>query len=288
IRFGLQEYGIRGWETDRGLIYVRYGEPLRKATFSPTSTASTDFDAAGRITTVWSYGMRGPVFVFRQNPGYRRATFAGDFRFYTEDYRSIQPTSLSAPSLPERYDLPVQVVRFRGPGGAMDLEVHSLVPLDRLGEKATGLQRETRTDRVAFRGDSADLARLESWRLTLPGTRQYLVGVEAREPLTWHAAIGRVTVDGKEFPAGTLSVSDMLLAHDVEPLTVDAAARSDFRIAPNPAMRYRPDEPVALYFEIYNLLPDSDQFASYEVELVVTVEEIERQGPAIAQIIGEL
>src|SRR5690606_28448354 len=46
IRFGLQEYGIRGWETDRGLIYVRYGEPLRKATFSPTSTASTDFDAA--------------------------------------------------------------------------------------------------------------------------------------------------------------------------------------------------------------------------------------------------
>src|SRR5690606_7824044 len=246
------------------------------------------------------------VFVFRQNPGYRRATFAGDFRFYTEDYRSIQPTSLSAPSLPERYDLPVQVVRFRGPGGAMDLEVHSLVPLDRLGEKAavadgvvelglfvqddaaTELQRETRTDRVAFRGDSADLARLESWRLTLPGTRQYLVGVEAREPLTWHAAIGRVTVDGKEFPAGTLSVSDMLLAHDVEPLTVDAAARSDFRIAPNPAMRYRPDEPVALYFEIYNLLPDSDQFASYEVELVVTVEEIERQGPAIAQIIGEL
>lgn len=306
MRFGLSEYGIRGWETDRGLIYVRYGEPLRKATFSPTSTASTDFDAAGRITTVWSYGVRGPVFVFRQNPGYRRATFAGDFRFYAEDYRSIQPTSLSAPSLPERYDLPVQVARFRGAGGAMDVEVHSLVPLDRLGEKAgvadgevelglfvqddaaAELQRETRTEHVAFRGDSAALARLESWRITLPAKRQYLVGVEAREPLTWHAAVGRVTIDGKEFPAGTLGVSDMLLAYDVEPLTADAAARHEFRIAPNPAMRYRADEPVALYFEIYNLLPDSDQFASYEVELVVSVEEIERKGPAIAKIIGDL
>jgi len=306
IRFGVPEHGLRGWETDRGLIYVRYGEPKRKATFAPSTSFAGDMEAIGKVTTVWSYGYDGPVFVFRQNPGYRRAVFANDFRFYAEDYRSVRPTVLSAPSLPERFELPVQVARFRGPNGALDVEVHSLLPLARLGsdvavaegeieyglfiqdEKATELRRDTRTDVVAFRGDNAQKSRVESWRITLPQANQYLVGVEAREPLTWRAAVGRVAVPATSFPAGTLSVSDLLLAHDVEPLTAEPTQRSDFRIAPNPAMRYGADEPVSMYFEIYNLLPDADQFASYELELVITIEEIERDGPALAQLLGEL
>jgi len=95
-------------------------------------------------------------------------------------------------------------------------------------------------------------------------------------------------VPATRFPAGTLGVSDMLLAYHVEPLAAEPVRRSDFRIAPNPAMRYGVDEPVAIYFEIYNLLPDSDQFASYELELTVTIEEIERKGPGIRRLLGEL
>ena len=306
IRFGLPEYGVRGWETDRGLIYVRYGEPARKATFAPPTSFAGDFEAIGKVTTVWSYGYEGPVFVFRQNPGYRRAVFANDFRFYAEDYRSVQPVAMSAPSIPELYELPVQVVRFRGPNGALDIEVHSLLPLARLGsgiavaeseielglfvqdEKAAELRRDTRTDVVAFRGESAETSRIESWRITVPEASRYFVGVEAREPLTWRAAVGRAAVPAARFPAGALGVSDLLLAYDVEPLTAEPVQRSDYRIAPNPAMRYGADEPVSMYFEIYNLLPDADQFASYEVELVVTIEEIDRKGPALAQLLGEL
>lgn len=306
MRFGIPEYGLRGWETDRGLIYVRYGEPVRKATFAPPTTRTTDMDALGKVTTVWAYGRDGPVFVFRQNPGYRRAVFAGDFEFYAEDYRSRRPAVFTTPSIPEQFDLPVQVVRFRGPNGALDIEVHSLLPLARLGsdaavaegeiefglfiqdEKAKELQRDTRTEVVAFRGDSAEANRIESWRITLSPAPQYLVGVEARDPLTWRSAAGRVVVPATTFSAGTLGVSDLLLAHDVEPLTAEPVQRHDFRVVPNPAMRYRADEPVSMYFEIYNLLPDADQFASYELELTVTIEEIERKGPAIAKLLGEL
>src|SRR5690606_7600093 len=133
---GVPEYGLRGWHTDRGLVYVRYGEPARKATFAPSISFGGDPYAIGKVTTVWSYGRRGPVFVFRQNPGYRNATFANDFRFFAEDYRSVRPAVMASPSTPEPFELPIQVARFRGPGGALDIEVHSLVPLDRLGERA--------------------------------------------------------------------------------------------------------------------------------------------------------
>lgn len=304
MRFGVEEYGLRGWDTDRGVIYVRYGEPLRKATFSAAVTAPGDPFGAGRITTVWSYGEKGPVFVFRQNPGYRRATFAGDFKFYAEEYRSIQPAQLSAPSIPERYEVPLQVVRFRGPGGQMDLEVHSSLPLGKLtantavetgeleyglfiqDERAVEIERQTQKAVLEFR--SVGRERRESWRVTLDPDRKFLVGVEAREPLTWHAAVGRVQVEPRRFEAGELSVSDVLLADVVEPLTAEPADRTGFRVVANPAMAYTADDPVALYFEIYNLLPDAEQYASYEIELVVTVKELERKGPLISRIVGEL
>lgn len=304
MRFGVEEYGLRGWDTDRGVIYVRYGEPVRKATFSAAVTALGDPFGAGRITTVWSYGEKGPVFVFRQNPGYRRATFANDFRFYAEEYRSVQPAQLTAPSIPERHPIALQAVRFRGPDGRMDLEVHSSLPLGKLTEntavetgeleyglfiqddRAVEIERQTQKEVMDFR--STDRERTESWRVTLDPDRKFLVGVEAREPLTWHAAVGRVEVEAKRFGAGELSLSDLLLADVVEPLRAEPADRTAFRIVPNPAMAYTADESVALYFEIYNLLPDADQYASYEVELVVTVEEIERGGRLLARVLGEL
>ncbi|MBI4546024.1 MAG: GWxTD domain-containing protein [Gemmatimonadetes bacterium] len=306
IRFGLPEYGVRGWETDRGVIYLRYGPPVRKATFGPSVSNPGDFEAWGRITTVWTYGEKGPVFVFRQNPGYRNATFANDFRFYAEDYRVRQPVQLATPSIPERHPLPMQVARFRGERGQMEVEIHAALPLDKLMEKApvargeieSGLfvqderareiERLVRKDVVDFQTEAG--TRLESWRIALPADRerQFLVGVEAREPLTWHAAVGRAVVPARQFPAGRLAVSDPLLADLVEPRVAEPQARPDFRIVPNPAMSYAAERPVALYFEIYNLLPDPEHYAAYELELIVTVKEIHRTGPALKKLLGEL
>ena len=72
LRFGLPEYDVPGWHTDRGDIWVRYGRPLRQASFAANPTDSGDLETVGRVTTVWSYGRNGPVFVFRGMPGYRR------------------------------------------------------------------------------------------------------------------------------------------------------------------------------------------------------------------------
>jgi GWxTD domain-containing protein len=303
IRFGVPESRLRGWDTDRGVIYVRYGAPLRRATF-PTGGPGTDMDIAGRVATLWSYGRTGPVFVFSQNPGYRVARFTGDFRSHADEVRYLQPAALAGPALPERHPLPLQVVRFRGPqAGRMDVEIHGRVPLDRLAAGAPVARGEIESGLFVLNRNAAELERVtqremmelrhaerrvESWRVTLPDTGQYLVGVEAREPNTWVAAVGRRTLEARGFPAGQLSVSDPLLADVVEPLTAEPESRVDFRIVPNPERSYRAERAVALYFEIYNLLPDADQFASYELEITVTVEELLRTGPALQQVLGQL
>lgn len=294
LRFGLPEYRIPGWQTDRGVIWVRYGRPARQAVFAADPYYSGDMEAVGQVTTVWSYGREGPVFVFRQNPGFRKATFANDFRFYAEDYRSMQPASFSAPSLPALISMPAQVARFRGPSGEMDVEVHAAVPLDTLGAAVQVAEATLETGFFVVDPDGAEIRRIveteevdfqeagarwvRSWRASVPEGRPYLVSVETRDPLSWAASHHRSRVDAKRFPPGEPSASDLLLAKDLEATVDQPTRREQIRMRPEPTLTFGPEEPVGVYFELYNFLPDEDQFASYELELVVRVEEIYRTG----------
>lgn len=303
MRFGVLEYNLRGWETDRGLIHLRYGSPARIATFS---SVQGDGDSFGVVRTLWAYSPDGPAFLFSQNPGFRRALFADDFRWYADEYRHIQPSRMLAPSIPERYPVSMQFARFRAMDDSdMMLEVHALLPLDRLsknvdvesGQVETGffvldqaarqLVRSTDSEVMDFTAEVEE--RIQSWRVELPARGEHLVSVEAREPLTWHAAVGRAAVEARSFPAGQLAVSDILLAEEVEPTSVSPIEREDFRIVAKPGVTYDSGEQIALYFEVYDLVPDDDDYASYEVELAFGLEAIDREKRTLlAQYIGEL
>ncbi len=302
LRFGLPEYDVPGWRTDRGDIWVRYGRPLRQASFGANTTAGGDMESVGRVTTVWSYGRNGPVFVFRGMPGYRGATFANGFRFYAENYRARQPARMTAPSLPALLEVPAQIARFRGEDGEIDLEVHAAVPLDSLRD-AVGVAAATfETGLFVVEPDGAEIRRVTearevtfeagralpmSWRTTVPAGQPHIVSAEARDPLSWAAAVHRARVDARSFPAGELSVSDILLTRSLEVVTDPPRTRTDFRMVPEPTLTYAPDDEIGIYFELYNLLPDSDRLASYDLELAVTVEEIHRTG-SFVQLLGEL
>lgn len=306
LRWGIAEYRLPGWQTDKGVIYTRYGEPLRKATFPPGNLgeqSAGDITQAGRLTTVWSYGRRGPVFVFNQNPGYRRARFAGDFRFYAEDYRSMMPSRMTAPSLPDPLEMPVQAARFRGAAGALALEVHALLPLDTLG-LANGIVETTlESGLFVVSDDGVEIRRMtdaesmsvgeraertvRSWRTDVPQGDGYLLAVELRDPITWATALYRERIGALAFPPGEPSVSDILVANDIVPTIEEPHERHEFRIDVEPTMAFDRNQPVHVYFELYNLVPDLEQFASYDLELVVYLQEIYREG-LFSEIAGSL
>jgi hypothetical protein len=122
-----------------------------------------------------------------------------------------------------------------------------------------------------------------SWRLAVP-EGQYLLRVEAHVSAIDRGARGMETVNVRGFPRDRLALSDVLAADRLAARDSSPGRWTEFLIAPNGG-RFRPGDPLALLWEIYNLTPDSAGRVRYGVELRVTVDAIERR-TLLAQIVG--
>ncbi len=304
LRFSAPESGLRGWETDPGVIYVRYGPPLEVATFGANTHDRGNPYAVGRRSIIWSYGENGPLFIFRQMPGYLSTRFAGDYHFIAENYRQMAPALYeNIPSLPKMLDLPVQLARFRGrTPDEIALEVHAAIPLVdlaenldlRQGEIETGVfllnrQGETIIERVKTEllkyAESPEVNEFRSWRIITPPGGPIVAAVEARDAVTWRAAASRDTFTAEPFVEDSINLSDILVADAIRPLIEDPVSRFDFEIFPNASLEFRPGEPVHIYYEVYGLRQDDEGFASYEVSLQVRVKKLKRGG-GIGALLG--
>jgi GWxTD domain-containing protein len=304
LRYSAPDLRLRGWDTDRGVIYVRYGPPPVVATFAPeTSQLGTEIGTAGKITTVWFYPERNLRFVFYGPPGYNFARFAGEFRTYVEDARYAQPVKYDNVPVNEAMDsIPVQVAAFKGRGdsGKTDLVLFAGLPLTRMASGVDLVQgpiqnglfvtdplerpvvTQRRNETVRFR-DTAQLEQRTFTAMIAPG--EYRYRVEARQPTTRRAARGMGPLTVEAFDRPTLMLSDVILADRVAPRVESPAGRQEFLVDPNPAMQFAPGTEVHLYWEMYNLQPDSAGEVHYQAEIVFRVQSLERHGLA-AKIVG--
>ncbi len=290
LRFSEPASGRRGWETERGIIFIRYGPPdvIARVTRSISQGATS--------TIIWAYS-GSTAFMFRQQPGYFYTRFAGDYEWLANEARYHQPAAYAnIPSIPLLLEIPVQVARFRGDSPQdLAVEIHSELPLEGLAagldleesEIETGffllnmqgekIVREVKTEVLSY-ADAPARNPLRSWRLHLPAAGRLVAAVEARDLTSWRAAVARDTFTAEFFTDDSLSVSDILLADNIRLLSRKPKRRSDFDIAANAARRYVPDQPVLMYYELYGLDRDAEGFASYEVSLAVTVRSLSREG----------
>jgi GWxTD domain-containing protein len=304
LRFSAPELHLRGWDTDRGVIYIRYGPPPVIATFPAQSEQrSADPASIGKVTTVWYYPERNLRFVFYGPPGYNTARFAGDFAAYVEDMRYALPVKYDNVPVNEAMDsIPVQVAGFRGPtpDAPTELVFFAGLPLGRMaagvdlleGPIEHGLfvtdplerdvQVERREETVRFQAES-QLER-RTFTTTLPAGH-YRFRVEARQPTTRRAARGADRLEVDDFSRTSLMLSDVVMADRVAPRIEVPAGRADFLIDPNPAMRYAPGSVVHLLWETYNLQPDSLGVVWYDTEIVLRVQSLQRGG-VVARIAG--
>jgi GWxTD domain-containing protein len=304
LRFSAPDLRLRGWDTDRGAIYIRYGPPPVVATFPPnTSPMSDDERSVGTVTTVWFYPERNLRFVFFGPPGYNFARFAGEFAAYAEDARYATPVQYDNVPLTEALDsVPVQVASFRHPSDSTRTELvfFAGLPLSRMAEGVdlregpieTGLfvtdplERavitQRRDERVRF-GAEQFFERRTFTAAVPPG--DYRFRVETRQPTTNRAARGAGPLAVDAFDRSTLKLSDVVLADQVGRRVETPAGRSDFLIDPNPAMRFAPGEAVHLYWEIYNLTADSTGTVQYTAEVVFRIQSLERGG-VVARALG--
>lgn len=318
LRFSAPDLNLRGWQTDQGAIYIRYGPPPEIAKFAPEAsatgggdfnviaehdvTARVSLEQAGKVVTVWYYPERNLPFVFYGPPGYNFARFAGEFQAFADDARYTIPVKYDNVPVNEALDsIPVQTAAFREQGGGgTEVVFFAEVPVAamvsetdlRQGQLETGffVTEPSLHEVVARRGSEAvnfqasSQFQARTFEATLrPG--EYLYRVEARQPVTGRAARGMAALGVEDFSRATLMLSDVILADRVQPRSDSVTGRRDFFLQPNPSMTFEPGEPVHLYWEVYGLQPDSAAIARYDVEISIRVQAIERRSVA-ARIVG--
>lgn len=300
IRYTAPELSLRGWDTDRGVIYIRYGPPPVAVSFPP-STEGANPEQIGKITTVWWYPERRLRFVFFGTPGYNVARFGGDFMAYAEDARYAAPVRYDNVPVNEALDsIPVQVARFRDSGGAPSVVFFAGVPVAHMlngidltrSTLQTGIFISDRLERDIFQRRHEEPVNLSEERQFEARTfevqldpGEYRYRLEAREPVSRRAARGAATVEVGEPRHGVLDLSDVVLADNVAPRTDAPRGRLDFFIDPNPAQSYAPGQRVHLYWEIYGVSPDTAGVGSYTVSVVIRLQSIERRG-LVARLVG--
>lgn len=299
LRFSSAEFGIRGWLTDRGDIYMRYGPPPLVGTVAPETAESDNVESMGKVTTIWYYPDTKLRFVFVGPPAMNTARFAGDFGAYASNARYVAPMSFT--NIEERFPVDsvgVQVARFRGDtANAVDVSIFADLPTAALlrntdvrqASLETGfflsdmkrriLVAERDTALVRLTDDRPDAVSSRSWRHTLrPG--EYLYRVEARQPISGRNARGLAGLPVEAFPPDKNALSDVLVARHIglksggdKPLS-----RDDLLILPAGRLTFAPGDTIYLYWETYGLQADSSGVARTRIELGLRVDDLHREG----------
>ena len=299
LRFSSAEFGIRGWHTDRGDIYLRYGPPPMVGTVAPGTAETQNTESIANVTTVWYYPDTKLRFVFVGPPAMNSSRFAGDFRAYAENARYLAPVSFA--NIEGRFpvdSIGVQVARFRGDrDGEVDVSIFADVPAAAMlrdtdvneasletgfflsdGRRRTFIA-ERDTAFVTLGGNRPDAVSSRSWRRMLaPG--EYLYRIEARQPVSGRNARGLAAMNVSPFHAGSHALSDILVARSIglksggdKPLS-----RDDLFIVPAGRLTFAPGDTLHLYWESYGLVPDSSGVGRARIDIALRVDEVQRQG----------
>jgi GWxTD domain-containing protein len=273
--------GRWGSDSERGQVYVRYGEPERiwQVQRDPSKEPGGSLARGGGRWIFWNYGWDLPNFIFEKQLRYRHAShvMASASKSLEEGAKSIEPAVYSTTF--EIIDYPAQIARFRGAADSIvEVDIYAEAPAEELLEQRDTIElglflfagtRYTEIFRRVLRAPLAPVPRAITYSLPLPaGTYSY--SLEARPPGKL-AAVNKGEIVADPFRDGTLAVSDLVLADTVVPKTLDSPAdRRAFAIEVNRRRVFDRDLPVGAYWEVYGLVTDPEGFANYKIELSVT------------------
>ena len=288
FRWTIDEMELRGADTDRGDVYVRYGPPDFEMTI-PGSTTDNRTRLDGGVTLVWDYNNK-LTFFFDLQPGFATGRVSLFDRNYVEALRDAVPVSFANVPAARLLDtIPIRITRFRSGADSSDAVIAALVPIDSL-VKSNALERVPvdidlrifdqfvkvrgmESDQSIFSRDSSNAPLDRVWtRRVGPGIN--VVRVEALQPDSKRGARAMTRLD-PTMNVG-FGMSDVLLGSKPE-LRSGVALPSrwrDIAITPNAGSVAR-NSSVGLLWEMYDLVP-RDGITQYRV--AITVEREDRMG----------
>lgn len=281
LRFSAPRKGLEGWQTARGLIWIKYGKPLHiKQSYGGFQNFQT-----------WTYS--GLEFYFFA--GYYSA-WLNNFIFWEDEERLEEKIE----DLPEFYqynppgelfDFPVDVVNFRGKDDKTKVEIFFGVPVNRVGWESdeygyygdlqhgifvhdndwNRIVENINTVFPEFGKTEIDTA---SSKLLIASDRfeiepgSYSLSVEVSTHNSGNAGVTRDSLFVERFGRDSLQMSDILVASLITLIDEQKLpTRDNITIIGEPRHAFLKNEPFYIYYEVYNLfIVDEQQGNRYKVE----------------------
>ncbi len=284
LRFSNEDLNIRGADTDRGDIYVRYGPPVHEVTIGASGGPSLN-----QVTLAWLYA-DDLTFFFDLVPGFATARTRFDDKDYVELVKSEVPVRWdNVPSTKLLDTIPIRVARFRAGGDSIDAVVAARVPIDSL-VRGLGMNRVpvdvdfrlfdqfvkvrgVESQQSSFVADSATLPLPRTWVRRLgPGIN--VVRVEAMQMDSKRAARAMTRIDPERTDG--FGMSDVLLGTkpSLKNASRPAGRWTDVSIEPNVGT-FAAGSSIGMLWEMYDITPKDGQ-AKYR--LSVAVDRVDRTG----------
>jgi len=304
--------GVRGVDTDRGDIFVRYGPPDEEITLPGSASVQqqvfdTTFSSTGGVastsqevgsTLAWVY-RSGEVFFFEIAPGFGTARTPLTDQKYVAEIGSVKPAAWENVRGPRRVDtLPLRTARFRAPADSADVVIVTQLPVRALVAD-TGVALDSSTVNGVLRVDLAvidgtartvtrDSAKTDITKAMLAesGARTWttrlakgaaFVRVDAvrTDAFSDTERAANVSVGLDVTPTNGFAVSDLLLVVPKDAVPAASVKRwRDFQLTPSIGS-YRAGQRVGVVWETYDL-GTKDDGSQYRVTL--TVERRRRSG----------
>jgi GWxTD domain-containing protein len=292
LRWTVEEMGVRGADSDRGDIHVRYGPPDIVASFGAGSG-----EDAGEVSIVWLY-RSGLIFTFTGAPTFATARIPIEDDFYVGEVRDAQPVRWDNLARMTIDSLPVQPLRFRAGIDSVDVFVAVTPDVERI-RSSMSLRSALRADYWLLTGGSVaihhDTARLTqpttpSWtRRVAPGTYVYRVEASAEGATIAARATAAIVADDDAttgFAVRGFGISDVMLAASAELRGSSPARRwTDYRIAPSAGM-VAPGGNVTFVWENYDFTPRG---TSSEYRIAIAIQrERSAAGRVAARVVSRI
>jgi GWxTD domain-containing protein len=291
LRWSVDELGLRGSESDRGQVYIRYGPPDVIIGLSPSPSQGIT-----GTTNFWAYNF-GLLFAFQGAPTFGTMRFPADDRSYANGITASTPVMWKNIDDITIDSLPIRVSRFRAAADSVDLVVAARAPVDsiqRSAAAATAVHSHVwLLDRGVFTTahDSAVALRTSAnivSRRVAAGW--YTLRAEASAPGAQYAASTSAQIIARAdsatgFATSGFGMSDLMLASRVAEQRAQRRSWRDVDATPLAGVHAR-GTPLGLVWEAYDLAEREGQ-ARYEV--AVTVERARgRAGRVVAEILDRL
>lgn len=296
LKFGVIKMDIPGWKSDRGRIYIRYGKPQDNIKIRP------ELEFAGpkggyNSTIIWYYPKYTFVFSDPYSTGeYRLSTGLTGSRFpliafnqVEADVRKVFPENYEHNYGGELFAFNYYTASFRGENGNTNMEIYYGIPQKyvRYNPQKGRFSAQVKKGFFVFDGEWNDVKKdvsidefssdfyPDSSQLThiirqndleiKPG--KYLLAIEIQDESSKNTGISREIISVESFKSDSLKLSDIVFALKIDTVIKRSEFSSHgYEIIPNPLRHYKINQPLYVYYEIYNLKLMSPGMTNYIVE----------------------